>query len=159
MWSYVSAEERIPADHQLRPIGEMAATALRELSALFERLYSKHGRPSIAPERLLRALLLQLLYTIRSERLLMEQLDYNILFRWFVGLGMDDPVWAPTVFTKNRDRLLEGDVAGAFFAQVLEQARERKLLSDEHFTVDGTLIEAWAGHKSFKKKDAQKSKP
>lgn len=159
MWSYVSAEDRIPAEHPLRSIRKMADTALRELSPLFETLYSKTGRPSIAPERLLRALLLQLLYTIRSERLLMEQLDYNILFRWFVGLGMDDPVWAPTVFTKNRDRLLEGDVAREFFEEVLDQARERKFLSDEHFTVDGTLVEAWAGHKSFKKKDAKKSKP
>jgi len=158
MWSYVSAEERIPSDHPLRPIRKMADAVLRELSPVFERLYSKTGRPSIAPERLLRALLLQLLYTIRSERLLMEQLDYNILFRWFVGLGMDDPVWAPTVFTKNRDRLLEGDVAQAFFEQVVEQARGRRLLSDEHFTVDGTLIEAWAGHKSFKKKDGKKPK-
>ena len=158
MWSYVSAEERIPADHPLRSIRAMADGVLRELSPLFESLYAKSGRPSVAPERLLRALLLQLLYTIRSERLLMEQLDYNILFRWFVGLGMDDPVWAPTVFTKNRDRLLEGDVARAFFEQVLEQARDRKLLSDEHFTVDGTLIEAWAGHKSFKKKYGKKRK-
>jgi transposase len=158
MWSYVSAEDRIPADHPLRPIREMADAALRELSPLFESLYSKTGRPSIAPERLLRALLLQLLYTVRSERLLMEQLDYNILFRWFVGLGMDDAVWAPTVFTKNRDRLLEGDVARAFFEKVLAQARERKLLSDDHFTVDGTLVEAWASHKSFKRKDEKKSK-
>ena len=159
MWSYVSAEERIPADHPLRPIRRMADAALGELSPLFERLYSKTGRPSIAPERLLRALLLQLLYSIRSARLLIEQLDYNILFRWFVGLGMDDPVWAPTVFTKNRDRLLEGDVAREFFEKVLEQARERKFLSDEHFTVDGTLVEAWAGHKSFKKKGEKPSKP
>ena len=159
MWSYVAAEERIPADHPLRAIRKLADTALRELSPLFERLYAKTGRPSIAPERLLRALLLQLLYSIRSERLLMEQLDYNILFRWFVGLGMDDPVWAPTVFTKNRDRLLDGDVAREFFEKVVAQARERKFLSDEHFTVDGTLIEAWAGHKSFKKKGEKKSKP
>jgi transposase len=158
MWSYVSAEDRIPADHPLRAIRKLTDPVLRELSPLFESLYSRVGRPSIAPERLLRALLLQLLYTIRSERLLMEQLDYNILFRWFVGLSMDDTVWAPTVFTKNRDRLLEGDVAEAFFEKVLELARERKLLSDEHFTVDGTLIEAWAGHKSFKKKDEKKPK-
>jgi transposase len=159
MWSYVSAERRVPVDHPLRPIRRMADTALRELSPLFESLYAKTGRPSIAPERLLRALLLQLLYTIRSERLLMEQLDYNMLFRWFVGLSMDDPVWAPTVFTKNRDRLLAGDVAGAFFERVLDQAREQKLLSDEHFTVDGTLIEAWAGHKSFKRKGEKPRKP
>jgi transposase len=130
---------------------------LRDLSPLFERLYAKVGRPSIPPERLLRALLLQVLYTIRSERLLMEQLDYNILFRWFVGLEMDDRVWAPTVFTKNRDRLLEGEVAEAFFEQVLAEARKRKLLSDEHFTVDGTLIEAWASLKSFQKKAGRQS--
>ena len=159
MWSYISAEQRIPADHPLRSIRKMTDIALRELSPLFESLYAKTGRPSIAPERLLRALLLQLLYTIRSERLLMEQLDYNVLFRWFVGLSMDDPVWAPTVFTKNRDRLLEGDVARAFFERVLDQARTQKLLSDEHFTVDGTLIEAWAGHKSFKRKGEQPKKP
>ena len=158
MWSYVSAEDRIPADHPLRAVRKLTDPVLRELSPLFESLYSKTGRPSIPPERLLRALLLQLLYTIRSERLLMEQLDYNILFRWFVGLSMDDAVWAPTVFTKNRDRLLEGDVAQAFFEKVLEQARGRNLMSNEHFTVDGTLIEAWAGHKSFKKKDEKKPK-
>lgn len=158
MWSYISAEQRVPADHPLRPIRKMVDSVLSELSPLFERLYAKTGRPSIPPEKLLRALLLQLLYTIRSERLLMEQLDYNMLFRWFVGLNMDDAVWAPTVFTKNRERLLEGDVARAFFEKVVELARERKLLSDEHFTVDGTLIEAWAGHKSFKKKGEKKSK-
>ena len=120
-----------------------------ELSPRFDTLYSRTGRPSIAPEKLLRALLLQVLYTVRSERLLMEQLDYNLLFRWFVGLNMDDPVWDPTVFTKNRERLLEGDVAKAFFEQVLELAQQRELLSDEHFTVDGTLIEAWAGHEEL----------
>jgi transposase len=158
MWSYISAEQRVPADHPLRPIRKMADRVLRELSPLFESLYAKTGRPSVPPEKLLRALLLQLLYTIRSERLLMEQLDYNMLFRWFVGLSMDDPVWSPTVFTKNRERLLEGDVARAFFEKVVEQARTRQLLSDEHFTVDGTLIEAWAGHKSFKKKDEKKPK-
>jgi transposase len=158
MWSYISAEQRVPADHPLRPIRKMTDSVLRELSPLFERLYAKTGRPSVPPEKLLRALLLQVLYTIRSERLLMEQLDYNMLFRWFVGLTMDDPVWSSTVFTKNRDRLLEGDVARAFFEQVVEQARAHKLLSDEHFTVDGTLIEAWAGHKSFKKKDEKKPK-
>lgn len=131
----------------------MADAALKEISAGLGAMYSASGRPSIAPERLLRALLLQVLYTVRSERLLMEQLDYNFLFRWFVGLGMDDPVWDATVFSKNRDRLLTGDVAQSFFAAVLGQARERGLLSDEHFTVDGTLIDAWAGHKSFKRKD------
>lgn len=157
MWSYVSAEERIPENHPLRSMRTIVNGVLRDLSPLFERLYSSTGRPSIPPERLLRALLLQVLYTIRSERLLMEQLDYNILFRWFVGLEMDDRVWAPTVFTKNRDRLLEGEVAEAFFEQVLEAARQRKLLSDEHFTVDGTLIEAWASLKSFQKKEGPQS--
>ena len=115
----------------------------------FNKLYAKTGRPSIAPEKLLRALLLQVLYSVRSERMLMEQLDYNLLFRWFVGLNMDDPIWDATVFTKNRQRLLDGDIAEAFFEAVLKQARQRDLLSDEHFTVDGTLLEAWAGQKSF----------
>ncbi len=149
MFSYVSPEERVPRDHPLRPIRQMVDEALRELSPHFEGLYAKRGRPSIPPEHLLRALLLQVLYTIRSERMLMEQLDYNLLFRWFVGLEMDDRVWAPTVFTKNRDRLLRGEIAEAFFEAVLGQAKERRLLSSEHFTVDGTLIEAWASQKSF----------
>jgi transposase len=153
MFSYISAERRVPRDHPLRAIRAMADAALKELSADFAALYASSGRPSIAPERLLRALLLQVLYTVRSERLLMEQLDYNFLFRWFVGLSLDDPVWDVTVFTKNRDRLLKGKVAEAFFVAVLAQARQRRLLSDEHFTVDGTLIEAWAGQKSFKRKD------
>jgi len=153
MFSYVSPEERVPRLHPLRAIREMTDRALREMSPRFDRLYAATGRPSIAPEKLLRALLLQVLYSIRSERMLMEQLDYNLLFRWFVGLNMDDPVWVPTVFTKNRDRLLEGDVAEEFFAQILAQAREDGLLSDEHFSVDGTLVEAWAGQKSFRKKD------
>ena len=144
MWSYVSAEQRVPQNHPLRPMREIVNAVLRDLSPLFEGLYAKSGRPSIPPERLLRALLLQMLYTIRSERLLMEQLDYNILFRWFVGMEMDDPVWAPTVFTKNHDRLQAGEVAEAFFQQLLAEARKRKLLSDEHFTVDGRLIDAWA---------------
>ena len=152
MWSYVSQEQRIPADHPLRPIRKMVDEVLDRLSPRFDSLYSKVGRPSIPPERLLRALLLQVLYTIRSERMLMEQLDYNMLFRWFVGLNMDDPIWDPTVFTKNRQRLLEGNIARAFFKEVLALAREKNLLSDEHFTVDGTLIEAWAGHKSFRKR-------
>jgi transposase len=130
--------------------------ALETLSGRFAKLYASSGRPSIAPEKLLRALLLQVLYSVRSERLLMEQLDYNLLFRWFVGLGMDDPVWDPTTFTKNRDRLLEGDIAQAFFTAVVEQIREKKLLSDEHFSVDGTLLEAWASQKSFRPKDAPK---
>lgn len=153
MFSYVGLEERIPADHPLRSIRIMADRALRELSPLFSKLYAPTGRDSIPPERLLRALLLQALYTVRSERLLMEQLNYNLLYRWFVNLNIDDPVWDVTVFTKNRDRLLQGEVARAFFEQVLAQAREAKLLSGEHFTVDGTLIEAWAGQKSFKRKD------
>jgi transposase len=153
MFSYVSLEERVPKSHPLRRIRAMVDAALSEMSPEFEVLYSKVGRPSIPPEKLLRALLLQVLYTIRSERMLMEQLDYNLLFRWFVGLGMDDSVWVPTVFTKNRDRLLEGEIAEAFFGRVLDQARKQHLLSDEHFTVDGTLIEAWASHKSFRRQD------
>jgi transposase len=152
VFSYISPEERVPKDHPLRPIREMVDGALKELSPLFESLYSQFGRPSIAPEKLLRALLLQVLYTVRSERMLMEQLDYNLLFRWFVGLNMDDPIWDATVFSKNRDRLLEGDVARAFFAKVMEEAGRRGLLSDEHFTVDGTLIEANASMKSFRKR-------
>jgi transposase len=153
MFSYVSLEERIPEDHPLRPMRALVDEALKELSGRFEGLYASTGRPSIAPERLLRALLLQVLYSIRSERLLMEQLDYNLLFRWFVGLGMDDTVWVPTVFTKNRDRLLEGDVAEAFFGAVLGQGADHGLLSSEHFSVDGTLIEAWASQKSFQRLD------
>jgi len=153
MFSYVSLEERIPQSHPLRPMRGMVDAALKKLSRRFSRLYADSGRPSIPPERLLRALLLQVLYSIRSERLLMEQLEYNLLFRWFVGLGMDDAVWVPTVFTKNRDRLLEGEVAEAFFEAVLVQGQQRDLLSSEHFTVDGTLIEAWASQKSFRRKD------
>lgn len=151
MFSYVSAEERVPKDHPLRTIRPMVDAALRDMSKEFDTLYSRVGRPSIPPERLFRALLLQMFYSVRSERLLMEQLDYNILFRWFVGLEMDEPVWAPTVFTKNRERLLNQDVARSFFRRVLDQADA--LLSDEHFTVDGTLIEAWASQKSFQPKD------
>lgn len=154
-FSYVTPEQRVPSDHPLRLIREMTNEVLRLLSGRFEELYSRVGRPSIAPERLLRALLLQLLYSIRSERMLMEQLDYNLLFRWFVGLSMDDPIWAPTVFSKNRDRLLAGDIAREFFHEVVEMARRRHLLSDEHFTVDGTLLEAWASHKSFRRKDGE----
>jgi transposase len=153
-FSYVSLEDRVPKGHPLRRIREMVDAALVELSPEFEGLYSKIGRPSIPPEKLLRALLLQVLFTIRSERMLMEQLDYNLLFRWFVGLGMDDLVWVPTVFTKNRDRLLEGEIAQAFFERVLDQAKRHHLLSDEHFTVDGTLIEAWASQKSFRPKES-----
>ena len=153
MFSYVSPEQRVPADHPLRPIRRMVDEVLKGLSRRFDTLYSSTGRPSVAPEKLLRTLLLQVLYTVRSERLLLEQLDYNLLFRWFVGLNMDDPVWDATVFSKNRERLLKGEVAQAFFEQVLKLARQQDLLSDEHFTVDGTLIEAWAGQKSFQKKD------
>jgi transposase len=158
MWSYVSQEQRIPADHPLRAIRRMVDEVLDRLSPRFDKLYSKVGRPSIPPERLLRALLLQVLYTIRSERMLMEQLDYNMLFRWFVGLNMDDPIWDPTVFTKNRQRLLEGKIAQAFFKEVLALAGEKGLTSDEHFTVDGTLIEAWAGNKSYRRRHPGSSK-
>lgn len=153
MFSYVSQEDRIPEDHPLRKIRKVSDEVLKSLSGRFERLYSETGRPSIPPEQLLRALLLQVLYTVRSERLLMEQLNYNMLYRWFVGLTMDDAVWVPTVFTKNRDRLLEGDIAEAFFTGVLKVIDKEGLLSDEHFTVDGTLIEAWASQKSFQKKE------
>lgn len=153
MFSYISSEQRVPKEHPLRAIRAMTDEALRALSGEFEKLYARVGRPSIAPEKLLRALLLQALYTVRSERLLMEQLDYNLLFRWFVGLNLDEGVWDATVFTKNRERLLAGDIAQKFFETVRAQAEQKGLLSDEHFTVDGTLIEAWAGQKSFKKKD------
>jgi transposase len=159
MFSYISAERRVPRDHPLRAIRTMADTALRELGPRFARLYASSGRPSIAPEKLLRALLLQILYTVRSERQLIEQLDYNLLFRWFVGLSMDDPVWDVTVFTKNRERLLAGEVAQAFFNAVLDQARSHDLLSAEHFTVDGTLVEAWASLKSFKRKGEDSQTP
>ena len=159
LFSYVSQEERIGQDHPLRAIRRMSNEVLASLTKRFDRLYSDTGRPSIPPEHLLRALLLQVLYSIRSERLLMEQLDYNLLYRWFVGLNMDDEVWDATVFTKNRDRLLEGDIADLFFDQVMAIARERALLSDEHFTVDGTLIEAWAGQKSFQKKEGSSRPP
>ena len=152
MFSYISAEKRVPADHPLRRIRAMTDQALQELWPKFAELYSRQGRPSIAPEKLLRALLLQMFYSVRSERLLMEQLDYNLLFRWFVGLSMDDAVWDVTVFTKNRQRLIDGQIAEAFFEAVLRQAEQQKLLSDEHFTVDGTLIEAWANRRSFREK-------
>ena len=152
MFSYVLPEERVPADHPLRVIRRMTDEALRQMSSQFESMYPRFGRPSIAPEKLLRALLLQVFYSVRSERMLMEQLNYNLLFRWFVGLNMDEEVWDATVFTKNRQRLLDGDVAQAFFGAVVQQAREQGLLSSEHFTVDGTLLEAWAGMKSYQKK-------
>jgi transposase len=153
MFSYVSLEARVPADHPLRAIRRITDRALERLSPRFDSMYVKFGRPSIPPEKLLRALLLQALYTIRSERQLIEQIDYNLLFRWFVGLGMDDDVWAPTTFTKNRDRLLAGDIAAAFFEAVLWHADSQQLLSDDHFTVDGTLLEAWASQKSFRPRD------
>lgn len=159
LFSYRAVEERIPADHPLRVIRQLVEPILREMSPRFSALYSKYGRPSIPPEQLLRALLLQVLYTIRSERQLMEQLDYNLLYRWFVGLNPDDTVWVPTVFTKNRERLLEGDIAEAFFQGVLAQAQTRQLLSHEHFTVDGTLLEAWASHKSVRPIGAAAARP
>jgi transposase len=159
MFSYLSLEERVPHDHPLRAIRRITDRALERLSPRFGTLYINFGRPSIPPEQLLRALLLQALYTIRSERQLMEQLDYNLLFRWFVGLGMDDAVWSPTTFTKNRDRLLDGDIAAAFFEAVLIHADTARLLSDEHFTVDGTLLEACASHKSFQPRDTPPAPP
>lgn len=159
LFSYVSPEDRIPPDHPLRAIRRMTDAVLERLSRRFDRLYSEVGRPSIPPEHLLRALLLQALYTVRSERLLMEQLQYNLLFRWFVGLSADAPVWAPTVFSKNRERLLDGDIAHAFFLEVRADAQAAGLLSDEHFTVDGTLLEAWAGQKSFRRKDGTDDPP
>jgi transposase len=159
MFSYVSLEDRVPQDHPLRAIRRITDRALERLSPRFGTLYITFGRPSIAPEKLLRALLLQALYTIRSERQLIEQLDYNLLFRWFVGLGMDDAVWSPTTFTKNRARLLDGDIAAAFFDAVLLHADTARLLSDEHFTVDGTLLEAWASQKSFRPRDEDQDPP
>jgi transposase len=153
MYSYLSAEDRVPVGHPLRTIREVSDRALRQLSPRFGKLYSTLGRRSVPPEQLMRALLLQVLYSIRSERMLMEHLLYNILFRWFVGLSLDESVWDATVFSKNRDRLLKGDIARAFFESVLEQARGQELLSDEHFTVDGTLLEAWASMKSYQKKE------
>ena len=159
LFSYVSCEARVPSDHPLRSIRAVVDEALEVLSPAFERLYAKVGRPSIPPEKLLRALLLQAFFSIRSERQLMEQLDYNLLFRWFVGLPMDAPVWDASVFSKNRDRLLEGDIAAQFMAAVLNQKRVRGLLSHEHFSVDGTLIEAWASMKSFRPKDHRDDDP
>ena len=159
MFSYVSLEDRVPQDHPLRAIRRITDRALERISPRFDALYVHFGRPSVPPERLLRALVLQALYTIRSERQLMEQLDYNLLFRWFVGLGIDDQVWSPTTFTKNRDRLLDGDIAAAFFEAVLIHADTKALLSDEHFTVEGTLLEAWASHKSFRPRDEEPPTP
>lgn len=160
MFSYISPEQRVPKDHPLRPMRKMVDEILVDLSPRFKKLYSNTGRPSIAPEKLLRALLLQVLYSVRSERMLMEQLDYNMLFRWFVGLSMDDDVWDATTFSKNRDRLLKGNIAEELFTRVVERAGGYGLLSDEHFTVDGTLVEAAAGLKSFKKNgDRDKTPP
>jgi transposase len=159
MFSYVSLEDRVPADHPLRAIRRITDRALARISPQFGALYVQFGRPSIPPEKLLRALLLQALYTIRSERQLMEQLDYNLLFRWFVGLGMDDAVWSPSTFSKNRDRWLDGHIAAAFFAAILIHAETARLLSDEHFTVDGTLLESWASQKSFRPRDEDPPRP
>src|SRR6202163_1132996 len=153
MYSYISAEQRVRQDHPLRAMRKMVDEALGELSRRFAKLYAKRGRPSIAPEKLLRALLLQVLYSIRSERQLMEQLDYNLLYRWFVGLAPDDPVWDATTFTKNRERLQRSDVFQKFMTKLLNHPQVKPLLSDDHFSVDGTLIEAWASQKSFKPKD------
>jgi transposase len=159
MFSYLSPEQRVRADHPLRAIRAMADLALWSMSARFDEMYSQTGRPSIPPEKLLRAQLIQMLYSVRSERLLMEEIDYSVLFRWFVGMNLDESVWDVTVFTKNRDRLLDGDVAREFLCEVVKQAQEKKLTSDEHFTVDGTLIEAWASLKSFQRKDGKNPPP
>jgi len=159
VFSYISPEQRVRSDHPLRAIRTMVDEVLKQLSPQFHKMYAKVGRPSIPPEQLLRAQLLQMLYSVRSERLLMEEMDYNILFRWFVGLNLDDAVWDATVFSKNRDRLLEAEVAKEFLGRVVAQAREKGWTSDEHFTVDGTLLEAWAGAKSFRPKDEKGSPP
>jgi transposase len=159
LFSYVDIEERVPATHPLRAIRGLVNEVLVALDGEFSQLYAESGRPSIAPERLLRALLLQAFYTIRSERQLIEQIDYNLLYRWFVGLGVDEPVWVPTVFTKNRDRLLEAEVAHKFLVALLNHEKVRKLLSDEHFSVDGTQIQAWASMKSFRAKDGSSDPP
>ena len=153
MFSYLSPEQRVPVDHPLREVRKIVDKTLREMSPDFDGMYARVGRPSIPPEKLLRALLLQILYTVRSERLLMEQLDYNLLFRWFVGLSMEDPVWNPSSFSKNRQRLIDSEIAARFFAKIRDYAGQQGLLSDEHFSVDGTLIEAWASQKSFQPKD------
>jgi len=157
MFSYVSPEKRVPADHPLRPVRKMVDEILKEMSPQFAKLYSEVGRPSIAPERLFRSLLLQIFYSVRSERMLIEQLQYNLLFRWFVGMEMDEAVWNHAVYSKNRERLLNEEIAESFFRRVLERARP--FMSDEHFTVDGTLIEAWASHKSFRPKDGTGKPP
>ena len=159
LFSFVDLEERVPKRHPLRKIRQIVNDALASLDADFSKLYASEGRPSIAPEKLLRASLLQAFYSIRSERQLMEQLDYNLMFRWFVGLGVDDPVWVPTVFTKNRDRLLDAEVAAKFMAAVLAHREGKPLLSNDHFSVDGTLVEAWASLKSFRAKDGSDEPP
>src|SRR5512142_3444048 len=159
IFSYLSPEARVRKDHPLRTMRTMVDEVLSRLSPCFDAMYANAGRPSIAPEKLLRAQVLQMLYSIRSERLLMEEIDYSILFRWFVGLNLDEEVWDATVFTKNRDRLLEAEVAKLFLGEVVEQAREKGFVSDEHFTVDGTLLEAWAGAKSFQPKDGKNAPP
>ncbi|MGO3934917.1 transposase, partial [Rhodopseudomonas pseudopalustris] len=153
LFSYVDLEARVRPDHPLRTIRRLANAALNDLSRDFDALYTSFGRPSIAPERLLRAMLLQAFYGIRSERLLMERLDFDLLFRWFVGLGVDDAVWDHSTFSKNRDRLLEGEIATKFLTALLARPDVKRLLSSEHFSVDGTLIEAWASIKSFRRKD------
>jgi len=158
-FSYVSMEDRIPAKHPIRPFKKMVDELLRDMDKDFDGLYADSGRPSIAPEYLLRASILQILYSVRSERQLMDQIDFNILFRWFVGLSMDAPVWDHSTFTKNRDRLLESEIARLFFAKVVERAKKKRFLSDEHFTVDGTLIEAWASMKSFQPKEEGEDRP
>src|SRR5436853_5709701 len=149
-FSYIDLEARVRADHPLRPIREIANAALAALSGDFAALYSGMGRPSVPPEKLLRAMLLQAFYSVRSERQLMERLEFDLLFRWFVGIGVDDPVWDHSTFSKNRDRLLDGEIAAKFLTAVLAQPRVKRLLSSEHFSVDGTLIEAWASAKSFR---------
>lgn len=159
LFSYVRLEDRVPSDHPLRPIRKLADEALGELNERFEALYSRMGRPSIAPEMLLRATLLQAFFSVRSERLLMEQIDYNLLFRWFVGLPIDAAVWHPTVFTHNRDRLMEADVAHAFLGALMRLRQVKRLLSSDHFSVDGTLIDAWASMKSFRPKDGSGEPP
>src|SRR5580704_163600 len=157
IFSYISPEKRVPADHPLRPIRKMVDEILKEMSPQFAKLYPNVGRPSIAPERLLRSLLLQIFYSVRSERMLIEQLQYNLLFRWFVGMEMDEEVWNHAVFSKNRERLLNEEIAEGFFRRVIERAKP--FMSDEHFTVDGTLIEAWASQKSFRRKDGRGNPP
>src|SRR5687767_12220146 len=159
LFSYVDIERRVPSEHPLRLIRQLVNGALARLDRKFEELYSAEGRPSIPPERLIRASLLQAFYSIRSERQLMERLEFDLLFRWFVGLGLDDPIWDHSTFSKNRDRLLDGDVAAKFLSAVLAQPRIKRLLSSDHFSVDGTLIEAWASMKSFKPKDGSGEPP